>query len=128
MKTEKLIEEARKARKRAYAPYSGFSVGASLLTEDGEVYAGGNIENQINRLSVCAEQVALFKALSEGEKSFSKLAVVSKKEKTPPCGACRQTLYEHAPELEIIMADLRGNYEKTTLKELLPLPFGLGED
>ncbi|MFP4136648.1 MAG: cytidine deaminase [Candidatus Acetothermia bacterium] len=120
---EKLIELATEVRKNAYAPYSGFPVGAALLTEEGKAYTGTNVENGVNDLSICAERVALFKAVAKGEREFSKIAVVCESDHCQPCGACRQTLMEHAPELTVLMGNLEGEYETIQLKELLPEAF-----
>lgn len=125
MERDLLIEKAARARDNAYCPYSSFPVGAAILTGSGAVYLGANVENVVNGLSMCAERVALFKAITKGEDRFRKLAVVCGEYPCPPCGACRQTLYEHAPDLEIIMADPKGNYTVRSLGELLPFPFEL---
>ena len=124
-KVKRLIESAREARENAYAPYSKYPVGAALLGSDGQVFTGTNIENGVNDLSICAERVALFKAISEGVKDFKKLAVVCEGDYCKPCGACRQTLIEHAPDLKIIMANPEGNYKTVELKDLLPETFRL---
>lgn len=121
---KKLLQEALKARKRAYCPYSKNAVGAALLAASGKIYTGANVENAVNGLSVCAEQVALFKAVSEGERRFEKLAVVCESPNyCRPCGACRQVLLEFAPQIEIIMGNTKCEYEIASLKELLPQPF-----
>ena len=120
-----LIESAREARENAYAPYSNYPVGAALRGSDGQVFTGTNIENGVNDLSICAERVALFKAISEGIRDFERLAVVCEGDYCKPCGACRQTLIEHAPNLEIIMANPEGNYKIVELKDLLPETFKL---
>lgn len=122
---EDLIELAQEARKRAYAPYSGFPVGAALETKKGEVYTGANVENVVNDLSICAERVALFKAISEGARDFSRLAVVCRGEYCKPCGACRQTLIEHEPALKVLMGNLEGEYKEVELTDLLPEAFQL---
>ena len=120
---EKLISEAEKARKNAYAPYSKFSVGAALLSRSGKVYTGANLENSSFGQTVCAERLALYKAVSEGEKNFKKIAIVAPGAKpVTPCGICRQALFEFSPELEVICANLKGRVKKYTLKELLPHP------
>ncbi len=126
MTSEKLIELAKEARERAYAPYSGFYVGAALLTRDGEVFTGCNIENASFTPTCCAERVAIFKAVSEGNKAFFAIAVVGgargESADTPcyPCGVCRQALAEFADaDLKIYFAD--GSV--TTLGELLPKAF-----
>ena len=121
--TEELIEMAAKARGNAYSPYSNYPVGAALLGSSGNVFTGVNVENGVNDLSICAERVALFKAISEGESNFEKLAVVCEGDYCKPCGACRQTLLEHAPELEVIMANTRGNSREVKLQDLLPEAF-----
>jgi cytidine deaminase len=120
-----LIEEAKKARERAYAPYSKFKVGAALLTKGGKVYTGANVENATLGLTVCAERVALFKAITSGEKNFVKLAVVADKdEPITPCGACRQVLSEFTSDMKIICANLEGKTVKYSLRKLLPEAFG----
>jgi cytidine deaminase len=132
MKEKLLIEKAKKARERAYAPYSKFKVGAALLAKSrisrqrrGEkVYTGANVENATFGLTVCAERVALFKAITNGEKKFVKIAVVADKdEPITPCGACRQVLSEFAPDLKIICANLKGKIKRYSLRELLPDAF-----
>jgi cytidine deaminase len=120
---EQLLERAIKARDCAYSPYSGFPVGAALLTVNGAIYTGANVENAVNGLSLCAERVALFKAISEGEKGFAKLAVSCGTDMCRPCGACRQVLWEHAPELEILMGKDDGGFVRTTIRDLLPEAF-----
>jgi len=122
---EKLIDLAINAKKNSYSPYSNFPVGAALLCSSGEVFTGTNIENGVNDLSICAERVALFKAISEGERDFNQLAVVCNGDYCRPCGACRQTFMEHAPELEVIMANPDGEYKTVGLRELLPEAFEL---
>ncbi|MCF7875440.1 cytidine deaminase [Candidatus Bipolaricaulota bacterium] len=122
---KRLIQLALESRDKAYAPYSEFPVGAALLTEEGETYTGVNVENGVNDLSICAERVALFKAISEGERKFTKLAVVCEGEYCQPCGACRQTLFEHAPNLTVLMGNLKEEYRTVQLAELLPEAFQL---
>jgi len=122
---EMLIQKAVKARKNSYSPYSNYPVGAALLGSDGNTHTGTNVENGVNGLSICAERVALFKAISEGKRDFKKLAVVCEDEYCKPCGACRQALMEHAPDLEIIMANPEGKYKTVDLKSLLPHAFNL---
>ncbi len=121
-KKEDLIALALEARKKAYAPYSHFAVGAALLAESGQVYAGCNVENASYGLSICAERVALFKAVAAGERRFKTIAVVTETMATP-CGSCRQVLAEFAEELEVIVADLEGQKGIYTLGELLPASF-----
>lgn len=124
MKETDLINKAKKARLKAYAPYSNFKVGAALLTKSGKVYTGANVENSTFGLTVCAERVAVFKSVNEGEKDFVKIVVVA--DKNPPitpCGACRQVLSEFAKDLKIVCANLKGKVERYSLKELLPEAF-----
>lgn len=125
MDDQGLLQLAIEARRNAYCPYSSFPVGAALLCTDGTVTTGANVENAVNGLSICAEQVALSAAISAGKRDFLKLAVVCKAGPCRPCGACRQVLYEHAPQLEIIMGSPDGTYEKMSLRELLPRAFKL---
>ena len=122
MRDEELIALASKARNKAYAPYSNYQVGAALLTASGTVYAGCNVENAAYSLTICAEQVAVVKALSEGERDFVAIAVVTEDGGTP-CGACRQVLNEHAPDIRVLIADASGKYEICSLRELLPRAF-----
>jgi len=127
MYAKELIERAKKARENAYAPYSKFKVGAAILTEDGEVYTGVNVENASFGLSVCAERVALFKAVSDGKRSFKAIAVVADTEEpVPPCGACRQVLSEFG-DMEVIMANLKGDVKIARLRDLLPDSFKFEE-
>jgi cytidine deaminase len=132
VKEKILIEKAKRARERAYAPYSKFKVGAALLTRNGKVYTGANVENATFGLTVCAERVALFKAVTGGERDFVEIAVVADKdEPITPCGACRQVLSEFASDpkdpasrdLKIICANLKGKIKRYSLKELLPEAF-----
>ena len=123
MDDRELLRLANEARANAYAPYSGFPVGAALLCEDGTVYTGVNVENGVNGLSLCAERVALFKAISEGQQGFAKLAVSCASDHCRPCGACRQVLHEHAPEMEILMGNPDVSFVRTTVRELLPDAF-----
>ena len=119
-----LIARAVQAYHQAYAPYSNYSVGAALMAESGKVYAGVNIENAVYPLTVCAERVAIFKAVSEGERSFSTIAVVTKNGGTP-CGSCRQVMAEFNPEATVLIANLKGELVGEYLvKELLPSAFG----
>ncbi|GAB4180675.1 MAG: cytidine deaminase [Calditrichia bacterium] len=125
MKDHELIQAAKEARKNARALYSNFKVGAALLTEDNQIFTGVNVESSSYGLTICAERVALTKALSEGAGSFSKIAIVTDAEKlTSPCGACRQLLFDYAPELKVIIANIKGEQKEYTLKELFPSPFG----
>jgi cytidine deaminase len=121
---DQLIAAARAARLHAHAPYSGFRVGAALQTPAGLIVTGCNVENATYGLTICAERVALVKAISEGQTKFTRIAVVADTDApTPPCGACRQILWEFAGDLEIVLAnlnDVKGTYR---LAQLLPLPF-----
>lgn len=119
---EKLVTLAREARKQAYAPYSGFAVGAALRTVSGHVYTGCNVENASYGLSICAERVAVGKAVSAGERDFETLAVVSKT-MASPCGACRQVLAEFGLDTKVVMADLEQSREIHTVGDLLPAAF-----
>ena len=119
-----LLSAARAAREHAFAPYSNFRVGAALVADDGRVFTGCNIENATYGLTMCAERVALFKAISEGARSFKAIAVVADAERpTPPCGACRQLLWEFGGDLEVILGNLTAETGRHRLKELFPLPF-----
>ena len=122
---EELIELAKEAREAANAPYSKFDVGAALITSDGKIYLGCNIENSTYSLTMCAERVAIFKAVSEGSREIVKIAVVADTENlTPPCGCCRQMIWEFASEeTTVIMANLSGEILKCEIKELLPKAF-----
>lgn len=125
MKIEQLIEEAKKAREKAYAPYSKFQVGAALLTEDGKLYHGCNIENAAYSLCNCAERTALFTAYSEGVRNFTAMAVVADTNRpVPPCGACRQVISELCPpKMKVILTNLKGDVQEMTVEELLPGAF-----
>lgn len=122
MNDAELIQAADEARRHAYVPYSRFPVGAALLTEDGQLYTGCNVENAAYPVSLCAERVALFKAVSEGHRRFRTLAVVTDTGGAP-CGSCRQALSEFAPDLEVIVADGQGHARTYQLDELLPHSF-----
>ena len=129
MTDKELILKAIESMKISYSPYSNFKVGAALLSESGKVYTGCNIENVAFGPSICAERVAFFKAISEGEKNFSKIAVVGGKDgiissSTPPCGVCRQVMREFCnDDFEILIVRENGNYDKVLLKDLLPNSF-----
>jgi cytidine deaminase len=119
-----LVDAARKARRHARADYSHFKVGAALETADGTIITGCNIENATYGLTLCAERVAMFKALSEGHRTFRRVAVVADTDDpTPPCGPCRQILWEFGGDLEVILANLRREVGSHRLSALLPLPF-----
>lgn len=128
MTEKELCAAALEARKNAYVPYSGYSVGAALETKSGKVYVGCNIENAAYGPTVCAERVAVFKAVSEGEREFRAIAVCGGKEEVrgafPPCGVCRQVLAEFcSPDFPILLITGSDSYEKKTLSELLPNAF-----
>jgi cytidine deaminase len=119
-----LLEAARAVRGRAHAPFSRFQVGAALETDDGTIITGCNVENATYGLTVCAERVAVFKAISEGQRRFRRIVVVADTaEPTPPCGACRQILWEFGGDLEVILADLMLIKATHRLRDLLPFPF-----
>jgi cytidine deaminase len=119
-----LVAAARRAREHAHAAFSRFKVGAALETADGAVITGCNIENATYGLTICAERVAIFKALSEGHRRFTRVAIVADTAApTPPCGACRQILWEFGGNLEIVLANLSEETGRYELKDLLPLPF-----
>lgn len=123
MQPGELVELARGARSHAYAPYSKFAVGAALLTADGTVVTGCNVENASFGLTCCAERVALFHAVSQGHREFSAIAVVTETGASA-CGACRQVLREFAPDLVLYLARSDGTYRQRSLDELLPDSFG----
>lgn len=124
MKKEELVDIAKKARENAYAPYSKFKVGAALLTKNGKVFTGCNVENSSFGASMCAERVAVFKAVSEGEREFDAIAVVTDTDDPAmPCGMCRQVLSEFSMDIKIYAANLNGKVKTTTLRELLPYAF-----
>ncbi len=123
MKMKELIKKAQEAREKSYSPYSHFKVGAALKTTSGKVYAGTNVENASYGLTVCAERVAVYKAVSAGEREFEALAVFTEADElTPPCGACRQVLWEFSKDMLIILANTKGE-KRLRLSELLPMPF-----
>jgi cytidine deaminase len=122
--SDRLVPAAREARERAVAPYSGFKVGAALLAVGGRVYTGCNVENASYGLTVCAERVALLKALSEGERSFEMIAVVADTaDPTPPCGPCRQLLWEYCGDIPVVLANLQKITGEHQMRDLLPFPF-----
>ena len=124
MTVEALIAAAMAARKNAFAPFSYFKVGAALETDDGRIIPGCNVESASYGLTMCAERVALFRAVVEGYRHFKRLAVVTDKP-TPcaPCGACRQLLWEFAPEAEVLLANLAGKVMRYSIQELIPHGF-----
>ncbi|CAN5757090.1 cytidine deaminase [soil metagenome] len=121
-----LLGQAREARGNAYAPYSGFHVGAALLSEDGQVFTGANVENASYGLTTCAERTAVVKAMSEGIRAFRAIAVTGPDDEvgTPPCGSCRQILHEANPHLLVVTPGTAGEPRITPLTELLPGAFG----
>jgi cytidine deaminase len=122
--SDRLVAAARAAREFASAPYSHFKVGAALLARDGTIYTGCNVENATYALTVCAERVALLKALSEGAREFTTIAVVADTAApTPPCGPCRQLLWEYCGDLRVILASLTAVSGEHQMRDLLPLPF-----
>ncbi len=124
MKYNALVKAAQKAKSRSHSPYSGFRVGAALLTSTGSVITGCNIENSSFSLTICAERTALFKAVSEGSRSFRAIAIATDSERfIPPCGACRQVIQDLAGDIDIILVTKRGKTMATRLRELLPMPF-----
>ena len=124
MSASDLVAAARRAREHAHAAYSTFKVGAALETADGQVFTGCNIENATYGLTICAERVAIFKAISEGHRAFTRIAVVADTTApTPPCGACRQILWEFAGDIEVILANTMRETGRFKLRELFPHPF-----
>ena len=126
MENIELLKLAEKAAQNAYAPYSGFKVGAAVLCRDGSVYTGCNIENASYGASNCAERTAVFNAVSEGKKEFLKIAIMSSgRGFTFPCGICRQVLWEFMPQGDVVLGDVNGRIKVFKLKELLPEAFSL---
>ena len=122
--TDPLIAAAMRARENAHAPFSKFKVGAAVMDDGGRIHTGCNVENATYGLTVCAERVAIFKAISEGARHFARIAVVADTEKlTPPCGACRQILWEFCGDVEIVLANLAGKTETLRLGTLFPRAF-----
>ena len=121
---DKLVAAARAARDHAVADFSGFKVGAAVETVNGAIVGGCNVENASYGLTICAERVAIFKALSEGHRQFTRIVVVADTESpTPPCGACRQIIWEFCGDVEVIIANLTSITARLRMKDLLPLPF-----
>ncbi|MGH9803680.1 MAG: cytidine deaminase [Candidatus Acidiferrales bacterium] len=120
----RLLTRARQARKKAFAPYSKFKVGAAVETQGGRVYTGANVENATYGLTVCAERVAILYAVSQGERRFKRVAVAADSKKlTGPCGACRQIIWEFCGNAEVILGNLKGKTAVYRMKDLFPLPF-----
>jgi cytidine deaminase len=121
---QELVEAATKVRENSYAPFSKFKVGAALETEDGEIIVGSNVESASYGLTVCAERVAVWNAISQGRRKITKIAVVADTEDlTPPCGVCRQIIWEFGGDIPVIFANLHGKVETVQMKELLPRAF-----
>jgi cytidine deaminase len=121
---EALISAAKDARLNAHAPYSNFRVGAALRATSGRIFGGCNVENATYGLTVCAERVAIFKAISEGERGFDAIAVVTDTDSlTPPCGACRQLIWEFCGDVPVVLCNLKGRAETLRMRELFPKPF-----
>ena len=124
---DELIAKAKEARDSAYAPYSGFKVGAALLGKSGTIYTGANVENASYGLTVCAERLAVFKAVTSGEKKFESIAISgSGPGYIYPCGACLQVLAEFSPEMNVIITDEKNSYKEYNLSAMLPQIFSLG--
>ncbi len=124
MNKKELIKRALKAKKMAYVPYSGFHVGAAILTEDNEVYDGCNIEIASYSPTICAERTAIFKAVSEGHLKVKAIAIVGDADHTYPCGVCRQVIREFGKDATVIIANSEEDYREYSLDELLPHSFG----
>ena len=123
-KDEQLVEAARRVRENAYAPFSEFKVGSALETDDGEIIVGSNVESASYGLTVCAERVAVWNAISQGKRKIVKIAVVADTEElTPPCGVCRQIIWEFGGDIPVIFANLHGKVEMVQMKDLLPRAF-----
>jgi len=121
---KELIAAATKIRENAYAPFSDFRVGSALETDDGQIIAGCNVESASYGLTVCAERVAIWKAISEGKRKIKHIAVVADTEElTPPCGVCRQIIWEFGGDIPVILANLKGKVETVQMKDLLPRAF-----
>jgi len=119
-----LIAAAKYARENAHAKFSNFKVGAGLRASSGKIYGGCNVENATYGLTICAERVAIFKAISEGERKFDAIAVVTDTDNlTPPCGACRQLIWEFCGDVPVVMTNLKGKVEVVHMHDLFPKPF-----
>lgn len=119
-----LLTEAKNFRENAHAPYSNFRVGAALRATSGRIFGGCNVENATYGLTVCAERVAILKAISEGERGFDAIAVVTDAETlTPPCGACRQLIWEFCGDVPVVLSNLKGKTETIQMRDLFPKPF-----
>ncbi len=124
MEKKELIQKALEAQKKAYVPYSNFRVGAALLTEDGEIFTGCNIEIASYSPTICAERTAIFKAVSEGHKKIKAIAIVGDSDFTYPCGVCRQVIREFGKDATIIIANSEEEYKEYKIDDLLPHSFG----
>ena len=125
---KELLKAAKRAAEKSYSPYSHYKVGCALKTIEGHIFTGCNVENASYSLTICAERNAIFKAISEGHRAFSEIAVyVDSDESFPPCGACRQVIYEFAPDIQVIYAN-RKAIHKTMIRELFPSAFTLKRD
>jgi cytidine deaminase len=120
---QELLAAALQARSFAYAPFSRFAVGAAVQTVHNKIYAGCNVENASYGLSMCAERVAVFKAVSAGDLQIARIAIIAGAEPTPPCGACRQVLIEFSRDMEVILGTVTGAFRVTTIADLFPDPF-----
>ena len=119
-----LVAAAKLARENAHAPFSNFRVGAAVRAASGRIFGGCNVENATYGLTLCAERVAIFKAISEGERGFDAIAVSSDTDiLTPPCGACRQIIWEFCGDVPVILSNLKGKTETIQMRELFPKPF-----
>jgi cytidine deaminase len=119
-----LVAAAKQARENAHAPYSNFRVGAALRANSGRIFGGCNVENATYGLTVCAERIAIFKAISEGERGFDAIAVSTDTDTlTPPCGACRQIIWEFCGDVPVILSNLKGKIEIIQMRDLFPKPF-----
>ncbi|MFA5478893.1 MAG: cytidine deaminase [Candidatus Muiribacteriota bacterium] len=122
-----LIELAKNARKKSYSPYSKFAVGAAVFDSEKGMFSGANVENSSYGLTVCAERISIFKAITEGCRNIKKIAVIADTddEFVSPCGACRQVIFEFGEDIEVVMTNLKGNTKKVYIKDLLPYGFKL---
>lgn len=125
MNYKKLVQKAKEAKEKALPLYSHFHVGAALLTEDDKIYSGCNVENSSYSLTICAERTAIFKAISEGERNFKAIAIISNSSDfITPCGACRQIIHDHCGEIDIVCSNSNGEFKVFKTSELLPFAFG----
>jgi cytidine deaminase len=121
---DRLVGAARGVRERAHAPYSGFRVGAALESADGTIAIGGNVENATYGLTMCAERSAIFRAMADGHRTFVRIAIAADTaEPTPPCGSCRQLLWEFCGDIDVVLANLERVTARYKMSELLPVPF-----